>query len=643
MAPVPPAPTPPVSLVPTAPALGPTLVDDARELRPLRASASYTYRGKDFTRAQSQTVNFTPYSNVVSQSTDPSGVRESSANQFNDGADVVVVRNDPDRVVNLADVVITPAVTVAGFAGTELRSPVRQNDQIVLIERFDISLGEDVDGDGITDKTDFALYSRVIGREDATLATDMVMPTVRVDLTAKFRIIPSSGVPSVVVEQVQSQWYAVGVGVVKRTISVIGSGRAIDQEETLLAWDGVTDGLGINPSIDLRAPSTNEAVVSHAGAAGLIDSLLIFSKRSVTSNLIGFRVTKTDLRGRALATIEYPNLPGTASSMSVVSDASRAYVVTSNTRVPGLALIRFDKDGNAIDGPSGAVDLPVGDPNNYPRLADDRTGLALAGPELWVLWSQTALIDPQNSTYEDQVVIRAFDLNGRPTSAPHILVSAPVGTLPAPQMLFARGSEGVATYARRSSITNMNAQHAVKLTRTSIGFSAVDSELTGQLATSAVPLATSSHFGLLWPGRQDDGSSSIGQLALHAVAFDASGAFLRAGSGPNFDSESLGQSVFDNNTLAGSAPNGSVWLTIRKDATMWPEEGNVQLISHFALQRFSAAPWANNSQRSVVLRVPDAQPYGFRSVLALNDRLLILSSTNDDQPTRIRTVWLRGI
>jgi len=130
---------------------------------------------------------------------------------------------------------------------------------------------------------------------------------------------------------------------------------------------------------------------------------------------------------------------------------------------------------------------------------------------------------------------------------------------------------------------------------------------------------------------------------MHAVAFDASGAFLRAGSGPNFDSESLGQSVFDNNSLAGSAPSGGGWLTIRKDGTMWPEDGKIQLVTYVALQRFSAAPWANNSQRSVVLRVPDAQPYGFRSVLALNDRLLILSSTNDDQPARIRTVWLRGM
>jgi len=153
----------PTGLVPATPALGATLLADATTLRPLRAGAEWQYRG---TR-QSGTSVLNTYATTTRHAAAAGG----GVNETQQGG---IAGPEPDSVTISAEGGRLVAREGGAFLGlpageqlvtVELRSPVRVNDQITLIDRSGLPAG-DLDGDRLDDTSQVAAWSRVVRWED---------------------------------------------------------------------------------------------------------------------------------------------------------------------------------------------------------------------------------------------------------------------------------------------------------------------------------------------------------------------------------------------------------------------------------------------------------------------------------------------
>lgn len=224
----------PTGLVPTAPALGATLFNDATVLRPLVAGARWQYAGI--------APDGSAYTNVITQASASPGVTESGTNTFNSGpgsVHVAVVNGDvvqPDPVDANDD-------GITDFANAvELQSPVRVNDQFVAIDQRLANMVPDIDGDGHGEYLDLASYSRVIGTEDVALNGLPTQHAVRVDrITAARVVLTKDGQKLPTVTSTQTVWYAPSIGIVRRRLDApdeTGVGRDIT-DERVTAWSGL--------------------------------------------------------------------------------------------------------------------------------------------------------------------------------------------------------------------------------------------------------------------------------------------------------------------------------------------------------------------------------------------------------------------
>ena len=221
-------------LVPTPPALGATLAADATTLRPLVPGAVWQYAG---TNASGEA-----YDNTISHTAASPGVVETGTNTFDSGAGSVHVAAINGQIIE-PDPQDADGDGVADFSNlVELRSPVRVNDQIVAFDERIPNLVPDVDGDGLSEFFDLAIYSRVIGAEDVALDGLPTQHAVRVDHVAIGRVVLSkdgSKLPSV--SSTQSIWYAPGLGIVRRRLdapSDDGLSRDVT-DERLTGWSGL--------------------------------------------------------------------------------------------------------------------------------------------------------------------------------------------------------------------------------------------------------------------------------------------------------------------------------------------------------------------------------------------------------------------
>lgn len=227
--------TPPSSgLVPTPPALGATLADQAASLRPFAPGATWFYNGN---------TNGSSYSNTVTHTAATVGVDEHSTNLLNAGAASVNVALLNGNVVQPEPVDVDGDGVVDLANAIELRSPVRQGDQIVYFDQRLVDAFDDVDGDGRKESFDLAVYSQVIGRETVDLGGALPhVQGVRVDNVTKGRLVLSGGGASQpVLTATQSTWYAEDYGVVRRRIDQpdeTGLGRVISVE-TLVSVTGL--------------------------------------------------------------------------------------------------------------------------------------------------------------------------------------------------------------------------------------------------------------------------------------------------------------------------------------------------------------------------------------------------------------------
>lgn len=220
-------------LVPDAPALGATLFNDATLLRPMAEGATWNYAGSSPDGA---------YTNVVTQTEVDVGVNEAGTNILDSGAHtthVAVVRGSivqPDPADANGDGLPDYADAI------ELRSPVRVNDQIVVVDKRQPDAILDMDGDGRREYFDVAMYSRVIGSEVVELSGIGSLQAVRVDRTTQARIVLSKdGTKLPTYTTLYSVWYAPSVGIIRRRFEKpadSGSGKDVTDERAT-GWSGL--------------------------------------------------------------------------------------------------------------------------------------------------------------------------------------------------------------------------------------------------------------------------------------------------------------------------------------------------------------------------------------------------------------------
>jgi hypothetical protein len=352
-------------LIPTAPLAGAILFADASVLRPMRDKSVWTYRGR------SGDIH---YSGVTKQERTADGMIESTTDMLG--------RVTKATLTNKSGNIISTEPVQTGstelLAVTELRSPVRQGDQYTLWDKSIAKSGIDIDKDKIEDLMETAAYSTVIGNEDVQLADLSTINALRVDTVGYMRFKRSSdGAMSATRTLKQSTWYASGIGIVRvrETAQASLEVEAIDVEEVLVTWDGVTEGYGYTEALQVKLPYTFAAV-------GLDDHAIVATRSILSTN--GIALSVLDKRGAITAIREYPDLLSTDNG-SYLFDKIKITRLGSGVALfdfshqagPGPRMFVFDGQANLLNGTSG-VRLPAN--SNY------RYAAAYDGKRIWLLW-----------------------------------------------------------------------------------------------------------------------------------------------------------------------------------------------------------------------------------------------------------------
>jgi hypothetical protein len=403
-------------IVPAAPALGDVLVDDAARLRPLREGAAWVY--------QAQPADGLPYSSRVEVAGSGPTFTETTQQLFGDtGVATVTVANGTVTVREGIDISLSGRLEDISYV--QLRSPVRQGDQITLFERAAVQLGVDADGDNVNDRADVAAYSRVIGWDDTALPPPLsrTVRTVRLDTTLALRVTHSSnGEVQPVLTAVQSAWFLPGVGVVRARITELSASGAglVVTDETLSAWDGVTQGLGALSPVEGRVLVNGVPSGAWLGrplaAAGLGDRALVVNALASSNNAIsGVTVSMLSARGQTMNINAVPGFSTLRPVHIVRTGPARAGLIwTERTNVDGLGtvsrirMLRLDAQGVPLDAVPG---LALADGTDATEIAT-----VFDGTSMWLLWTRYDV--PSQSV---ELVARAFDADGGAVSPAVVL------------------------------------------------------------------------------------------------------------------------------------------------------------------------------------------------------------------------------
>lgn len=531
-------------LVPTAPATGATLYSNATLLRPLIDGACWQYRG---TGTPGGAGTPTRYTASVSHALVGGSLQEAESMVFLEASGVSTLASSGASIVaQIRDPLGIGSSEVVGI--TELRSPVRVNDQYTQYERSDVSLDTDIDGDGHADVADVAIYARVIGNEGVELPElARTVIALKVETTALVRVKNSSNQTQTSVGTlVQTQWYAAGIGVVRRTLSsptTNGSVGPIAYDEVLFSWDGVTQGLGAfgptparvpNPPPVLLLPDTLAATVLGDRAMVLTGSLQLSDPSALTFGVF-------DKRGTLVSARQVPGLGDSLSSFSTPSlfglDASTALVAIPIGTSPGtLRLQRVDADGNPV-GSANVITVPT-DNINLPMAWD--------GQALWIAW----LSSGSQLSDTGKLMLQPFNADGQPLAAAQMV--------DAPTVAGQIGSIGMSAAAGRLLVSwvrneagTVNYRYAI--VRGAAGTADVHTLGTVQRTTAPqpalVPVQASGITALLWNGPvfSDTSGGPLPDSLPRGVVLDANGVPLRSSSG-NLDDEQLPTGWVGNST-----------------------------------------------------------------------------------------------
>ncbi|MDY0744424.1 hypothetical protein SNE35_07895 [Paucibacter sp. R3-3] len=406
-------------LVPAAPAPGATLYANAADLRPLVDGARWQYRG---VRMATDGSVQTRYIASVTHKSVGGNMQETESQVFLDSGDSTTIALSGGSVIaQVKDPLGVGSSEVVSM--TELRSPVRVNDQYTVYERSDLPTNTDVDGDGKADVADVAIYSRVIGNEDVNLPElARTVTAVKVEMTALVRIKKSSNGTSLPVSMlVQTQWYVAGVGVVRRSLSEVsttGSTGALGYDELLFSWDGVTQGLGALGPTAAALPNSSSFILlpDSLAATTLGDRALVLTRSLQPTDPGAWTFGVFDNRGVLQSYNQVASLGDAGDTFGAPKlfsiDASTALLVMP-VGTGTLRLQRVDASG-ALQGSASTVSVPTFNINQP---------VAWDGQALWVAWLRTG----SQVADSNKLMLQPFGLDGQPLASAQLLDAPSLG------------------------------------------------------------------------------------------------------------------------------------------------------------------------------------------------------------------------
>ena len=636
------APTLP-SLVPAPLPLGTVVAQSALSLRPLADGMVWHYRGKDFSRPANGFA-YGIYNNTasLSQTAGSAALTEVINNPFGIGSGIQSVRVDGSTIVNVYDVELTDNIIIGDHVSVELRSPVQVNDQYVVFERNGFNFGEDVDGDGRSETADVAVFRRVIGLEDLNVRGVAFAGAVRVDTITRLRLHPTGGAAPAIGEFVQSDWYAPGVGIVKKQARVVNSTLPIELEEELVAWDGITSGLGAMAPVTLQysvAGAGMSPLLGIAAAVPFDNHVLLFSHQDDNDSL-GVRSSKVDLSGRVLTSNDYPTSLLNTVRLSAVRLANEAFLLTYGLTAQELQLARFDSDGNLLSDPVTGISLPGGSPSLVDLRVVDHTPVAVGlGSELWIAWIRTHRLP--NTTTVEELVVRPYDRLGNPLASETIVRSRLFGQLSEPKMVV-NGTAALLGFL--DSQSNNGAYHYVTLTRNGIQpiLAINPGEITEEFFLSPASLvSTLTGGGVFWNGRSL--LSSVFDFTVKGLRIDSNGLPVRVGSGLDFSAENLPGTTFDSGlSIKRGSGISSIPVAAQKQDRIYTEDPLPQPIFEIGHFTPGAGAWASTGTFSRSVRIPETDLFvGEGWAYAYSDRLIFVTWAFKE--ARMTVVWRRGL
>jgi hypothetical protein len=633
-------------LLPAAPAPGAQLFADSSVLRPMRAGASWMYRGVDGGLSVPRVYYNTVSHEAVAGS---AGVVESHTNLFKSGGGSVGL------VPGGSGVRLIEGFSLGGGApqvldSFELRSPLRLNEQYTVLDVRITDSGIDVDGDGKPEIVDIAAYRQVMGMETLTLPYLASFQAVRVDFITVARVtLSSNNFVGPVVRIVQRTWYAEGIGVVRRDqeepdSTVTPNGTRVISEELVYA-DLLGSGIGITPVKPANVRPNNppaqagEVVHTVAGSGLALDDRVVVIG---SLNVPGVGLRALDLRGNVIANRQ---LVGAGTDYwrgqhRFVASGSNVLLVVEpqDSEDEPYRLVRFDADLNGTDLIGAALDLGPSDLSN----GLERWVVAVAGGQdvVWVLWARHF-----DSTGQFELLLRGFDLSGMPVTPEHQLDS---GGPFADWKMSANGNTMVASWRH----LGVGARYAVVIgeqTAPRIGTLTSTPQLAAAGDLPLMPVATGGLPALIWSGSIEPPQAI--EKNLHGVRIDATGTVLRSNGGA-LDSEVItaawpGTGVIDTNTPMFSAGGSQGRLVAFTQGSInYQGASSASRMAYALFFEPASAPLAAAAQ-SARMVLPDPTTWEDMVVtghVVLADRVLYLGvSMSPSGPERLltRILWLK--
>jgi hypothetical protein len=551
-------------LLPTAPAPGAVITADATLLRPVRDLATWTYRGVHIGHTGATPTAYVTSTSQAVSTIDNTHTTEAFTNAANDGPDAqqLVISGGTVEVVASLDFAGNGVFEEVRF--TELRSPVRQGDQYTIWDRHYPSANIDVDGDGVPDALDVAIYARVMGVEAVQLSDVPSLSAVRVDVTLRTRAIASGDrQATAVIESTVQTWYARGIGIVRQR-SVSPNASEIDVEiidEHLTAWDGITEGFGAMATKPTAVPTSSPGVPGAMLPGGFsVRYAAVFGDHGLVVTASPFDdggsvIARVDKLGIIVSARHYPSVR-TNEGLLVTHGQGLLHLMQSHAAGslgPTVDLTRFDTDGAMVSA-AGAVSIDLTGSRTNPSF--EPLQAAIDGTTLWLLWQR---IYNAPTSQNRELILRPYTLDGVPLG-PEIVVEA-AATLA--QRITSTGGRVLLSWQRfRTTYEAVYASVALGDANV-VALTLTDGMVTHSVSTLR-PLAGGGHGVLLW-------SAPLGDTPINSTAgarLDSSHAPVRAG--PTLASEVLQDAPWIPNPNAiGSTPDRSQLVMSHDTVVRW--------------------------------------------------------------------------
>lgn len=174
------------------------------------------------------------------------GFQESNPGNLGVPVETFLVK-DANGIANLGNSDLTDTLSPQLVPFWELRFPLEPGTSFVSLDRQSIEFGDDIDGDGVTERGDLRSVVTVVGFETVTVPVGTFAGCARVERTLTLTATLSGDGSRVTLTDTATAWFAPNVGWVKRAeVISFPAGNFFETEtEELVGFsvDGVTQGL----------------------------------------------------------------------------------------------------------------------------------------------------------------------------------------------------------------------------------------------------------------------------------------------------------------------------------------------------------------------------------------------------------------